>query len=124
MADEIIVRAENISKHFKVGRQTLRAVDGVSFQLKKGTTLGIVGESGSGKSTLARVVLDLIPATSGSVEFMGENFFQLSKEKRRLLRREMQIIFQNPFLSLFPHMSVSANIAEPFIVNKKSFGSS
>ena len=123
MADEIIVRAENISKHFKVGRQTLRAVDGVSFQLKKGTTLGIVGESGSGKSTLARVVLDLIPATSGSVEFMGENFFQLSKEKRRLLRREMQIIFQNPFLSLFPHMSVSANIAEPFIVNKKSFGS-
>lgn len=123
MANEIIVRAENISKHFKVGRQTLRAVDGVSFQLERGTTLGIVGESGSGKSTLARVVLNLIPATSGSVEFMGKNFFQLSKEERRLLRREMQIVFQNPFLSLFPHMSVSANIAEPFLVNKKEVGS-
>lgn len=122
MASEIIMRANNISKHFKVGHQTLRAVDGVSFQLEKGTTLGVVGESGSGKSTLARVALGLIPATSGSVEFMGKDFFQLPKEEQRLLRREMQIVFQNPFLSLFPHMSVSANIAEPFIVNRKEVG--
>ncbi len=122
MANEILVRAKNISKHFKVGRQVLRAVDGVSFELEHGTTLGIVGESGSGKSTLARVVLDLIPATSGSVEFMGKDLFSMPKEERRLLRREMQIVFQNPFLSLFPHLSISANIAEPFIVNRKEVG--
>ena len=119
---EMIMRARNISKYFKVGSRQLKAVDDVSFDLARGTTLGVVGESGSGKSTLARVVLDLIPATSGSVEFMGQDFYHLSKEKRRRLRREMQIVFQNPFLSLFPHMSVSTNISEPFIVNKKEFG--
>ncbi len=119
---ETIVKARDISKYFKVGHRQLKAVDGVSFDIERGTTLGVVGESGSGKSTLARVVLDLIPATSGSVEFMGKDFFKLSKNERRLLRREMQIVFQNPFLSLFPHMSVSANIAEPFIVNRKELG--
>lgn len=120
--NDIIVRAEHLSKSFKAGKKELRAVDDVSFDLKRGTTLGLVGESGSGKSTLARLVLDLIPATSGRVEFEGKDFFSISKEERRLLRREMQIIFQNPFLSLFPHMSVSANISEPFIVNRKELG--
>lgn len=120
--NDIIVRGEHLSKYFKAGRQTLKAVDDVSFVLERGTTLGLVGESGSGKSTLARLVLDLIPATSGRVEFEGQDFFSLSKEKRRLLRREMQIVFQNPYLSLFPHMSISANIAEPFIVNRKEVG--
>ncbi len=119
---DIIVRAEHLSKYFKAGRQTLKAVDDVSFTLQRGTTLGLVGESGSGKSTLARLVLDLIPATKGRVEFEGKDFFSLPREQRRLLRREMQIVFQNPFLSLFPHMSVSANIAEPFIVNRKEVG--
>ena len=124
MAEEkdIILRAKDLKKYFKAGRQTLKAVDGVSFELERGTTLGLVGESGSGKSTLARLVLNLIPATSGSVEFMGRDFFKLSREEQRLLRREMQIVFQNPFLSLFPHMSVSANIAQPFLVNKKEVG--
>ncbi len=123
MADkDIIVRAEHLSKYFKVGSQTLKAVDDVSFELERGTTLGLVGESGSGKSTLARLVLNLIPATQGRVEFEGQDFFHLPAEQRRLLRREMQIIFQNPFLSLFPHMSISANIAEPFIVNRKEVG--
>ncbi len=97
-------------------------MDDVSFELERGTTLGLVGESGSGKSTLARLVLNLIPATNGMVEFEGKEFFSLSAEERRLLRRQMQIVFQNPFLSLFPHMSVSANIAEPFIVNRKELG--
>lgn len=120
--NNLIVQAENLSKYFKVGRRQLKAVDGVSFQLERGTTLGVVGESGSGKSTLARVVLGLIPATAGSVEILGRDFFSLPKEEQRLLRREMQIVFQNPFLSLFPQMSVSANIAEPFIVNKKEIG--
>ncbi|WP_317328644.1 ABC transporter ATP-binding protein [Ruthenibacterium lactatiformans] len=120
--NDIIMRAEHLSKYFKVGRQTLKAVDDVSFTLQRGTTLGLVGESGSGKSTLARLVLDLIPATKGRVEFEGQDFFNLPREKRRLLRREMQIVFQNPFLSLFPHMSVSSNIAEPFIVNRKEVG--
>lgn len=120
--NDFIIRAEHLSKHFKAGCQTLKAVDDVSFSLRSGTTLGIVGESGSGKSTLARLVLNLIPATSGRVEFEGRDFFHLPKEERRLLRREMQIIFQNPFLSLFPHMSVSDNIAEPFNVNKKELG--
>lgn len=120
--NDIIVRADNLSKYFKVGNQTLKAVDDVSFTLQRGTTLGLVGESGSGKSTLARLVLGLIPTTTGRVEFEGQDFFSLSGEKRRLLRRQMQIVFQNPFLSLFPHMSVSANIAEPFIVNKREVG--
>lgn len=120
--NDVIVRGEHLSKYFKVGRQTLKAVDDVSFELQRGTTLGLVGESGSGKSTLARLVLNLIPATTGRVEFEGQDFFSLPREKRRLLRREMQIVFQNPFLSLFPHMSVSANIAEPFIVNHKEVG--
>lgn len=119
---QIILKAEHLTKNFKVGKQSLRAVDDVSFVLEKGTTLGVVGESGSGKSTLARLALGLIPATEGSVEFMGKNFLTLPREEKRLLRREMQIVFQNPFLSLFPHMTVSANIAEPFIVNKKEIG--
>lgn len=119
---DIIVEARHLTKYFKAGSQTLKAVDDVSFSLQRGTTLGLVGESGSGKSTLARLVLNLIPATSGKVEFEGKDFFALPKEERRLQRREMQIIFQNPFLSLFPHMSVSDNIAEPFIVNKKEVG--
>lgn len=119
---DIIIRTEHLSKDFKAGKQTLKAVDDVSFELERGTTLGLVGESGSGKSTLARLVLNLIPATSGSVEFMGEDFFELPHKEQRRLRREMQIIFQNPLLSLFPHMPVSANISEPFIVNKKEVG--
>lgn len=119
---QVILKAEHLTKNFKVGRQSLKAVDDVSFVLEKGTTLGVVGESGSGKSTLARLALGLIPATEGSVEFMGKNFLTLPREEKRLLRREMQIVFQNPFLSLFPHMTVSANIAEPFIVNKKEIG--
>lgn len=114
---EMIVRAEKLTKHFRVGAKTLKAVDEVSFDLARGTTLGLVGESGSGKSTLARLVLNLIPATSGKVTFMGKDFLSLPPAQQRKLRREMQIIFQNPFLSLFPHMSVSANIAEPFRVN-------
>lgn len=118
----IILRAEHLSKYFKAGKQVLKAVDDVSFELQRGTTLGLVGESGSGKSTLARLVLNLIKATNGKVEFMGEDFFSLSGEKQRLMRREMQIVFQNPFLSLFPHMSVSANIADPFLVNRKELG--
>lgn len=119
--DNIILKGENLKKYFRTGRQMLKAVDGVSFELERGTTLGLVGESGSGKSTLARLALNLIPATDGKLEFMGKDFFNLPREEQRLLRREMQIIFQNPFLSLFPHMSINANIAEPFIVNKKVF---
>lgn len=119
---DIIVRGEHLTKIFKAGRKALRAVDDVSFTLERGTTLGLVGESGSGKSTLARLILNLIPATAGKVWFEDVDFFSLSPEKRRLMRREMQIVFQNPFLSLFPHMSVSANIAEPFRVNKREVG--
>jgi oligopeptide/dipeptide ABC transporter ATP-binding protein len=119
---DIILRANHISKFFKSGKQLLKAVDDISFELERGATLGLVGESGSGKSTLARLVLNLIPATSGNVEFMGKDFFHLSGEDQRLMRREMQIVFQNPFLSLFPHMSISANIADPFIVNRKELG--
>lgn len=122
MGNDIILRAEHLSKYFNIGRQVLKAVDDVSFELERGTTLGLVGESGSGKSTLARLVLDLIPATTGKVEFEGRDFFSLPKQEKRMMRRQMQIIFQNPFLSLFPHMSVSANIAEPFEVNRKEFG--
>jgi peptide/nickel transport system ATP-binding protein len=93
--------------------KSLRAVDGVSFTLRQGETLGIVGESGCGKSTLARAVLRLLPKTDGTVVWMTRDLSQISESDQRLLRKELQIVFQDPLASLDPRMTIGESIAEP-----------
>jgi oligopeptide transport system ATP-binding protein len=111
-----IVRVENVVKHFPAGiGQTVHAVDGVSFEVRPGETLGLVGESGCGKSTLGRLVMQLIPVTSGKI-FLGDvELTALRGERLRETRRQMQIIFQDPFASLDPRMTVGDIIAEPLV---------
>lgn len=92
---------------------TLKAVDGVNLKLYEGETLGVVGESGCGKSTLARAIIGLVPATEGSVVWMGQDLTKLAKEDLRLKRKEIQMIFQDPLASLNPRMNVGDIIAEP-----------
>lgn len=111
-----MLEVRNLKKYFKTPRGMLHAVDGVNFNIQKGQTLGVVGESGCGKSTLGRVIIRLLEATGGEVLFEGED---VSKTKDILtLRKEMQIIFQDPFSSLNPRMSVSEIISEPLIIHK------
>jgi len=107
-----LLRAENLKKHFKTPNGTLHAVDGVSFRLDEGKTLGVVGESGCGKSTLGRVLLGLLDATDGKVFFKGEDITHVKLRRRLELRRRMQIIFQDPFSSLNPRYCVSELIAD------------
>jgi oligopeptide transport system ATP-binding protein len=113
-AARVLVRVEQAVKHFPAGLGTsVKAVDGVSFEIKEGETLGLVGESGCGKSTLARLVTQLIPVTSGRV-FLGDvELTKLRGEKLRQQRRQLQMIFQDPFASLDPRMTVGDIIAEP-----------
>ncbi|TRZ79906.1 MAG: ABC transporter ATP-binding protein [Actinobacteria bacterium] len=123
MSDELL-RVTNLVKNFDVRRtkksgakkRTVQAVTNVSFSIERGQTLGLVGESGSGKTTLGRCVLRLIEPTSGQVEFDGHDLGLMKYEELRALRRKMQIVFQDPFASLDPKMTVGASIAEPLIV--------
>ena len=98
--------------------RTLKAVDGVSFDLHAGETLGIVGESGCGKSTLARAILNLIPATSGSIRWMGKEMFGASYQSWLNVRKDVQMIFQDPLASLDPRMTIAQIIAEPLRTHK------
>jgi oligopeptide/dipeptide ABC transporter ATP-binding protein len=95
----------------------VHAVDGVSFEIQKGETLGMVGESGCGKSTTARLVLRLIEPTAGSVSFQGEKILTMDRKKLKALRREIQIIFQDPYASLNPRMRIDKILEEPFIIH-------
>ena len=115
---EKLLEVKELKKYFKTPGGMLHAVDGVTFDIEEGRTLGVVGESGCGKSTLGRTVLGLLDATGGSVKFMGEETVGVSKAKRKELRKNMQIIFQDPFSSLNPRMCVSELIAEPLKVYK------
>ncbi len=109
-----LVRVENAVKYFPAGiGSTVHAVDGVSFEIREGETLGLVGESGCGKSTLARLVTQLIPATSGKIFFGDVELTKLRGEKLRQYRRQLQMIFQDPFASLDPRMTIGDIIAEP-----------
>jgi oligopeptide transport system ATP-binding protein len=111
-----LVRVENVVKHFPAGiGQTVKAVDGVSFEIKQGETLGLVGESGCGKSTLGRLVMQLLAVTSGKVFLDDVELTKLRGEKLRQQRRQMQIIFQDPYASLDPRMTVGDIIAEPLV---------
>ena len=115
---ENILEVENLVKYFKSPRGTVHAVDGVSFTIEKGKTLGIVGESGCGKSTTGRSILRLIEPTGGTVRFEGKDILQYSPSQMRRMRKDMQIIFQDPYSSLNPRMTVSQIIMEPIIRNK------
>jgi oligopeptide/dipeptide ABC transporter ATP-binding protein len=115
---ETILEVRNLKKYFDTPKGKLHAVDDVSFAIEKGKTLGIVGESGCGKSTTGRVILRLIDATDGEIYFEGKNIRELTAARMRALRKEMQIIFQDPFSSLDPRMTVSEIIEEPIKLNK------
>lgn len=126
MDEDILLKVNNIKKYFPIKggvlRRTvghLKAVDDVSFSVKKGETLGIVGESGSGKSTLGRVLLRLLDPTEGQVIFQGVDISHLSQRKIRPHRNDMQIVFQDPFASLNSRMSVSELVEEPLLVQGK-----
>ena len=115
---DVLLECRNLKKYFKTPSGILHAVDDISFSLDRGKTLGVVGESGCGKSTLGRTVLRLLPATEGEVYFEGENIFSFNKARVKQMRRNMQIIFQDPYASLNPKMTVAQAILEPL----RSFG--
>ena len=113
-----MIEVQGLKKYFKTASGMLHAVDDVTFSIKEGETLGVVGESGCGKSTLGRVILGLLEATDGVIRYDGRDVTHPSKEERFALRKEMQMIFQDPFSSLNPRMCVSEIIAEPLIIYK------
>jgi len=116
-----LVRVRSLVKHFPVegSDDVVRAVDGVSFDIYAGETLGLVGESGCGKSTVGRCLLRLIEPTSGSVELEGKNVLAVGSRELRNMRREMQIIFQDPYASLNPRMKVGDIVAEPLVIHNE-----
>src|SRR5258705_3927629 len=122
-----LLRAENLVKHFPVHggwrrRGVVHAVDDVSFTLDAGETLALVGESGCGKSTTGRLVLRLLEATSGRVWFEGRDVFALGDDEMRALRGAMQIVFQDPYGSLNPRMTIGQMIEEPLALHGKAAG--
>jgi peptide/nickel transport system ATP-binding protein len=123
---DLLLEVTDVVKHFPVkggsfiarGKQLVRAVDGVSLQVRKGETLGLVGESGCGKSTLARLMTTLIQPTSGSIRFKGKEMTTLSRREMRPLRRQLQMVFQDPYGSLNPRRRVGSILGDPFAVHK------
>jgi len=130
VSDDIILDVRNLYKYFPITKGfifqkqvgAVKAVDGVSFTIRRGETLGLVGESGCGKTTTGRVILRLQEPTSGEVYFEGRNIFKLNKEEMRRLRRDMQIIFQDPYSSLNPRMTVGDIIGEPLEIHNLARG--
>ena len=124
-----LLRLENLQQHFTLGGnplafltsrddRTIRAVDGISLDLKTGEILGLVGESGCGKSTLSRTILQLLRPTAGRVEFLGQDLSRLSRSTLRQQRRQMQMVFQDPHACLNPLMTIGENIADPLLIHQ------
>ncbi|MGI6163601.1 MAG: ABC transporter ATP-binding protein [Bacillota bacterium] len=113
-----LIQTVHLKKYFETPRGLLHAVDDINISIERGRTLGVVGESGCGKSTLGRVMLRLLEPTSGQMLFEGEDIFQYNKNKLKDLKKDMQIILQDPYSSLNPRMTVSEIIAEPLLVTK------
>ena len=127
--NEVLLRVEELKMHFPIYRGVfqrqvgaVRAVDGVSFDVKRGETLGLVGESGCGKSTTGRTILQLYKPTAGGVHFEGKDLVNLKGEEMRLMRRKMQMIFQDPYASLNPRMTVGQLVGEPLQVHNVATG--
>lgn len=125
MANDVILEVKNLTKFYPIRSGLLlrhsgnvQALDGVSFQLRKGETLGVVGESGCGKSTLGKSIIRLHESTSGEVYLKQQNYFQLKGEALRQARKNIQMIFQDPFASLDPRMTVSRILREPLVVHQ------
>ncbi|MGE5654209.1 MAG: ABC transporter ATP-binding protein [Bacillota bacterium] len=114
---KVLLDVRNLKKYFDTPKGSLRAVDNVTFQIREGRTLGVVGESGCGKSTTGRAILRLHEPTAGEVTFDGIDVVRADKRQMQELRAQMQIIFQDPYASLNPRMSVSQIIAEPMIIH-------
>lgn len=121
-----LLEVKDLSKHFPTGKrglfgkpaQSLRAVDGVSFEIGRGETLGLVGESGCGKSTCARTILGLYEATGGSVRYEGTELTGMTRKERAPFRRKIQMIFQDPYASLDPRQTVSSILTEPLRIHR------
>lgn len=112
-----LLEVKDLRKYFKTPKGPLHAVDGVSFQIEKGKTLGVVGESGCGKSTLGRLMIHLLEPTSGQIYFEGKDITFLAGQLLKESRKEMQMIFQDPFSSLNPRMTVKNTIMEPMVIH-------
>ncbi len=113
-----LLEVKDLKKYFNTNAGLLHAVDGVNFSIEKGTTLGVVGESGCGKSTLGRVILHLLESTDGRIIFEGKDITKISGKELKETRRNMQMIFQDPFSSINPRMNVQSTIAEPLQIYK------
>ena len=127
--NDILLRVDNLMMHFPIRRGVfqrqvgaVRAVDGVSFYVKRGETLGLVGESGCGKSTTGRAILQLYKPTAGTVDFDGTDLIKLKGESMRQMRRKIQMIFQDPYASLNPRMTVGQLVGEPLMVHNVATG--
>jgi len=124
MADDVLLRGTNIVKNFVLrggamgAKRVVTAVNGVDLEVRRGETFGIVGESGCGKSTLARCLVQLQPVTSGTIEFNGTDITKLSRRAMRPIRRDLQLVFQDPYASLNPRRTVGDIVADPMRVNK------
>ncbi|MBQ6934113.1 MAG: dipeptide ABC transporter ATP-binding protein [Clostridia bacterium] len=120
-----ILRVNDLKTHYRISKGfslkdkgSIKAVDGVSFYVNEGETFGLVGESGCGKTTLGKAILGLVPTTAGNVEFMGRNITGMSRDEMREVRRNLQVIFQDPYGCLDPRKTVEQIIAEPLVVHK------
>ncbi len=123
--DEPILKVQDLKRYFEIRKGiwkrkgfVIHAVDGVSFDIERGKTLGLVGESGSGKTTIGRLILRLLDATSGNAYLDGVDIFSLNKDELRRFRRKMQIVFQDPYGSLNPRMTVGSAIGEALVIHK------
>lgn len=118
MGDKVILEVKNLKKYFTSPFGLLHAVDDVSFRIEKGKTLGIVGESGCGKSTCGKAIIRLHEPTEGKIYYDGVDITSLNKDEMRIMRRELQIIFQDPYASLNPRKTMAQIIEGPLVVHR------